>query len=127
MTLRDTLRQRSVPFLEPGEQIEAIFTASWGLPPYLTVLFPGFALFCRPFVIVVATDRAILVLNSGWIIGTKPRSLRARLPREPMRELPGLWFPLRLGGRLYWVKPRFRKDLRAANAAMAEVLPHSSV
>jgi hypothetical protein len=110
MALRDKLTQRAVPYLEPGEQIHAIFIARPGAWPYW-----GHVL---GHVTVVATDRAIVVLRSGRFTSTRPQSLLARLPRQPMDEPSGLWARLRLGGTPYWLHRRFHKDVRAANASI---------
>jgi hypothetical protein len=106
-----------VPYLEPGEQIHAIFIAQPGASPYWGHLLGH--------VTVVATDRAIVVLRSGRFISTRPQSLLARLPRQPMDEPSGLWARLRLGGTRYWLRRRFHKDVRAANASILGRAPTS--
>jgi hypothetical protein len=118
MALRDKLAQRAVPFLEPGEQIQAIFVAQSGASPYWSFLSTWIVLLTRGYVTVVATDRAIIVLRNGWLSGTRPQSLLARLPRQPMDDPSGLWSTLHLGGTRYWLHRRFHKDVRAANAAI---------
>ncbi|HUN31875.1 MAG TPA: hypothetical protein VMU95_07625 [Trebonia sp.] len=118
MALRDKLAQRAVPFLEPGEQIQAIFIAQSGASPYWSFVSTWIVLLTRGFVTVVATDRAIVVLRNGWFTSTRPQSLLARLPRQPMDEPSGLWATLHLDGRRYWLHRRFHKDVRAANTAM---------
>lgn len=118
MALRDKLTQRVVPFLEPGEQIHAIFIAQSGASPYWSVLSRLITLLTRGYVTVVATDRAIVVLRNGWLTTSRPQSLQARLPRQPMDEPSGLWARLNLGGTRYWLHRRFHKDVRAANAAI---------
>ncbi len=84
MALRDKLAQRAVPFLEPGEQIQAIFTAQSGASPYWAVLSTWIVLLTRGYVTVVVTDRAIVVLRNGWLTSTRPQGLLARLPRQPL-------------------------------------------
>jgi hypothetical protein len=118
MALRDKLTQRVVPFLEPGEQIQAIFIAQSGACPYWSFLSSWIALLTRGYVTVAATDRAIVVLRNGWLTSSRPQSLQARLPRQPMDEPSGLWARLNLGGTRYWLHRRFHKDVRAANAAI---------
>jgi hypothetical protein len=118
MALRDKLAQRAVPFLEPGEQVQAIFVAQSGASPYWSVLSTWIVLLTRGYATVVATDRAVVVLRNGWFTSTRPQGLRARLPRRPMDEPSGLWAKLELDGTRFWVHRRFHKDVRAANAAI---------
>jgi len=118
MALRDKLTHRAVPFLEPGEQIQAIFIAQSGAAPYWSFLSTWIVLLTRGYVTVVATDRAIVVLRNGWFTSARPQSLLARLPRQPMDEPSGLWAKLQLDGTRYWLHRRFHKDVRAANAAI---------
>jgi hypothetical protein len=118
MAIRHKLTQRAVPFLEPGEQIQAIFIAQSGAAPYWSFLSTWFVLLVRGYVTVVATDRAIVVLRNGWLTSARPRSLQARLPRQPMAEPSCLWARLELDGTRYWLHRRFYKDVRAANAAI---------
>jgi hypothetical protein len=123
MALRDKLAQRSAPFLEPGEQIQAVFIGQSGASPYWSLVSTWIVLLTRGFVTIVATDRAIVVLRNGWFTGTRPHDLVARLPRQPMEEPSGLWFALHLGGTRYWVNRRYHKDIRAANTAMVGGAP----
>jgi hypothetical protein len=118
MALRDKLARRVAPFREPGEQIQAIFIAQSGASPYWWVVSTGITALTGGYVVVVATDRANLVLRCAWLTSTRPQSLVARLPRQPMDDPSGLWAGLNLGGTRYWVHRRFHKDIRAANAAM---------
>jgi hypothetical protein len=118
MAIRHKLTQRVVPFLEPGEQIQAIFIAQSGPPPCWSLLSTWIVLLTRGYVTVVATDRAIVVLRNGWLTSTRPQSLQARLPRQPMDDPSGLWARVDLGGTRYWLHRRFHKDVRAANAAI---------
>jgi hypothetical protein len=118
MAIRHKLMQRAVPFLEPGEQVQAIFIAKSGASPYWNIISTWMRLLTRGYVTVVATDRAIVVLRNGWLTSTRPQSLQARLPRQPMDEPSGLWARLDLGGTRYWLHRRFHKDVRAANAAI---------
>lgn len=118
MALRDKLAERAAPFLEPGEQVQAVFVAQSGASPYWSFVSTWIVLLSRGYVVVAATDRAILVLRSGFFTSTKPKSLLARLPRQPMDDPSGLWGKLNLGGTRYWVHRRFHKDIKSANAAM---------
>jgi hypothetical protein len=123
MALRDKLTRRAVPFMEPGEQIQAIFTAQSGASPCWAVISARIALLTSGYATVVVTDRAILVLRNGWFSGTRARSLLARLPRRSLDDPSGRWATLHLGEARYWVHRRFHKDIRAANAAIMGAAP----
>jgi hypothetical protein len=69
------------------------------------------------------TDRAIVVLRNGRLLGSVAKSLIARLPRQLMDNPSGLWGQVNLGGTRYWVHKRFHKDVEAANAAIAGSVP----
>jgi hypothetical protein len=124
MALRDRLAQRATPFLEPGEQIQAIFLAQsgntvLGRPDTVlgTMLSAGYAT-------VVVTDRAIVVLRNDRLTGGRAKSLRDRLPRQPMNNPSGLlWAHADLGGTRYWIRKPFHKDVSAANAAILSGVP----
>ena len=125
MTLRDKLRERAQPFLEPGEQVQQVFQAQGGLPPYLAnlPLFGALGALLQGAVVrrvIVVTDRAILLLDADKMNGTKPKALVSRLPRStrigPVRRgVP--WTPIQLDGSRLWVHTRFQPDVQAADAA----------
>jgi hypothetical protein len=126
VSLRDKLRERARPFLERGEQVQEVFPAQAGLPPYLANL-PLFgalgALLLQGALVrrlIIVTDRAILLLDADKMNGTKPKALVRRLPRRtrlgPVRRgLP--WAPIQLGGSRLWVHMRYHPDVEAADAA----------
>ena len=118
MAIRDNLAQRATPFLEPGEQIQSVFLAQSGPSPYWSFLSMWIVLFTAGYATVVTTDRAIIVLRNGRLMGTRANSLLARLPRQPMDEPSGLWGQIHLDGKRYWVHRRFHKDVTAANKAI---------
>jgi len=74
MALRDQLRARAQPLLEPGEQIEEIFLGR-------TILPGGGGVGAKRWV-VAATDRSIVVFYAKPFSQTTPRSVALRLPRE---------------------------------------------
>ncbi len=82
MALQDRIAAAAAPFLEPGEKAQTAFvtqTASmWliliGLLPFLLL---------NKYRCVVVTDRRILVLASGKMASTKPKSMIRALPRPP--------------------------------------------
>lgn len=122
MALRDRLAQRAQPYLEPGEQIRALFWAQTGPSPYLG-LITSVVVFLRKYYILVVTDRSIAVLRCGFWRGTFPKALEARLPLAPIDEPSGLWGQVHVGGVQYWVHRRFHKDVRQANASILGQAP----
>jgi hypothetical protein len=116
MALRDKLRERSQPFLEPGEEIRHVFLAQAGPSPWLFALSLLFA-FWMKYRIVVVTDRGVLLLSASPWVPTKPKELVARLPRSTtFGELSGVWAKIQLQGEKYYVHKRFHKDVQAADA-----------
>jgi hypothetical protein len=126
MALRDRLAERAAPFLEPGEQIQAIFLAQSGASPYWSFLSSWIVIATAGYATIVVTDRAIVVLRNGRLTGSKAKSMLARLPRQPMDSPSGLWGQVRLGTVRYWVHRRFHKDVKAGNAAILGAAPASA-
>jgi hypothetical protein len=120
MALRDKLRERSQPLLEPGEPIEQIFMAQTGPTPYLqAVLSPLILLSIIKRRIVVVTDRAVVVLAAGRLAGTTPKDVAVRLPRQtPIGPVSGLWAKIVLNDERMWVNKRFHKDVDQADAQL---------
>lgn len=116
MALRDKLRERSQPMLEPGEEIQEVFLAQTGPTPWLGLLttFIWFAIKRR---IVVVTDRAIVVMSAGWWTGSSPKSIVARLQRATrIGPLSGLWAKATIGGEKVHIHKRFHGDVASADA-----------
>ncbi|MDE9365248.1 hypothetical protein PZ938_06480 [Luteipulveratus sp. YIM 133132] len=123
MALRDKLVDRAQPYLEPGERVQAVFQAQSGPSPYWSFLTYLMFFWFQP-VIVVVTDRAVVVLNAGKLRVTFPKSLRLRGPREVwFGEPSGLWGNIQLDTK-YYVHKRFHKDVRAADEALRQMHPH---
>jgi hypothetical protein len=121
MALRDKLRDRMQPFLEPGEQVQQAFLAQTGPSPWWMFL-TNFILFATKWHVVAVTDRAIVVTRSPWWTATKPKQLVARLPRTTrLGPVKGLWAgPVYLtpDGKKAWIHKRFHKDVDAADNAL---------
>ena len=114
--LRELYAERAQPFLEAGEEIQAIFPAQIGMNPYLP-LISAFAIFNK-HVFVVATNKAIVVLTAKRL---HPKELRERLPRDillgPMSNNVGTALTLS-PGLVVWVNRAHSVDVEAANAAI---------
>lgn len=123
MALRDKLVRRSVPYLEPGEQVQAVFLAQSGPSPYWMFLTLLILLFAVRYAVVVVTDRGIVVLRAGLFSPSFPKRVVARLPRATwLGEPHGLWGKIQLDRR-YYVHKRFHKDVVAANQMLTAMYP----
>ena len=124
MALRDKLRGRAQPYLEPGEQIQAVWLGQSGPSPYYMFLSYWIIIIGGHYKVFVATDRAILVLDAGKMTPAKPKRLRVRAPRHiQLGPCGGLWGQIHIAGTRYWVHKRFHKDIDAADAALAPASP----
>jgi hypothetical protein len=132
MALRDKLRERVQPYLQPGEQVEQVFLAQGGITPWLASGALGLvgAMAASRRVIVV-TNQAILVVDASKLTGTTPtrRGVIARLPRQAVIGPPrGVWAKVRIGDEKLYVHKRFHRDISQANeragTASGEGDPH---
>jgi len=119
MALRDKLRERSQPFLEPGEEVRHVFLAQAGPSPWLFALSWLFA-FWMKYRIVVVTDRSVVLLSASPWVPAKPKELVARLPRSTtFGPLEGVWAKTQIQGEKFYIHKRFHKDVEAADAEAA--------
>ena len=118
MAIREKIVEKAAPFLEPGEQVQAVIgaqTASQFL----------FLLGALPFILsnryrcVLATDRRILVLDSGRRSAAAPKAVTRVLPRATRIGPPSgaIWFVTGSLGETLRIHKRFFKDIEAADAA----------
>jgi hypothetical protein len=122
MSLRDKLRNRVQPLLEPDEQIQSVFNAQTGPNPnfmFLTYL----VVFWAKYFVIAVTDRRIVVFRAPLFSPAKPRELVASYPRESrLGDAKGaLWGSVQLGDKKYWVHRRFRKDVLEADSALPRI------
>ena len=123
MALRDKLRDRVQPFLEPGEQVQAVFMAQTGPNPYLGLLTTLVFFWTKHHVFAV-TDRRILVLSAGAFSPSKPKAVLTSLPRTTvLGPLSGLWGTMELDGTKYFVNKRFHKDVEEADGLRGTSAP----
>jgi len=118
MALRDNLRKRMEPLLEPGESIQTVFAAQSGINPYFYFVTWLLAFWCN-YVVIAATDRRIVVAKASPWRPTFPKQIEATYPRETRigSVSGGLWGKFELGGTRYWVHRRLRKDALAVDTA----------
>lgn len=119
MALRDSMRQSAVPFLNPGESIEAVIGAQTA-SQYVAAL-AGIFLFLglNRYRILAVTNQRILVLDAGKSSMKQARSVVGQLPRATrLGPGSGVWHVLPLNGEKLRVHRRFFKDMDEADAAM---------
>lgn len=116
IAIRDKIREKAAPHLEPGEQVQAVFSAQtfsqyWALLSWLIVMFKN------AYRAVVVTDRRIVVFNTGKWSGANVKQVLRVLPRSTaIGPASGLWWRSEtLGERLY-IHKRFHKDIAEADA-----------
>ena len=63
MALRDKLRDRVQPLLDPGERIEQVYMIQSGPSPYWVVL-TWLTMFWNRYLIVAVTDRSIVTFKA---------------------------------------------------------------
>lgn len=115
MALRDKLRNRVEPTLEPGEQIQEVFLAQTGPSPWFGLL-TYLIFFAVKRRIVVATDRAIVVYSASFWTGTHPKGVLNRLPRNTtIGPLSGLWAKAIIGGEKVHIHKRFHSDVERSD------------
>jgi|ERR671936_2547710 hypothetical protein len=118
MGAREKIRESAGPFLEPGENIQAAFTAQTGPNPnwmFLSYLI----MFAAKFYAIVVTDRRILVLQTSSFRPARAKGLVTTAPRETrFGDMGGLWGDFTLNGTKYYVHRRFFKDVEAADNAL---------
>lgn len=121
MGLRETLVARVQPLLEPGEQVQAVIPAQTGPSPGWVLLLNQLLVFVRRR-LIVATDRAVVVVRAGVVLGLSAKEVRARLPRTtPLGPLSGLWDAVHLDGERLWVLRPFHRDVERADQATPAV------
>ena len=120
MALRDKLAERVQPLLEPGEQVQEVALSQTGPSPYLAII-TYLIFFAVKRRIIVATDRAIVVVRAGALTGTSAKEVLVRLPRATrIGPLSGLWAKAEVNGEKQWIHKRFHGDIaRADSVAVA--------
>lgn len=114
---RAKLANQAARFLEPGEQLQAVFRAQshFGFWEALRARWPLWHL-------VAITDRAVLVLDlSPWAL----RPTRLRL-RDSRYVYFGCSRRFVLGDHFFWVTNDFDDEIAAADAALVGMLGSSS-
>ena len=114
MAIRDTLRSNAAHVLQPGEAIQAVFSAMTTSPWFvLLVWISGYR-------VVVVTDRRILVCRSGRFSGDLVKEVIRELPRNTkIGPAKGLWFRCEMLGERLYIGQLFHKDIAKADALIS--------
>jgi hypothetical protein len=112
VAVRDKLRERLAPRLEPGEQIQNVFLAETGPSP-MTALISAWLRWFTKYWVITKPDRRIAVFSASKFRSARPRAHQADFPLGMSLEHTSgaVWQSLRLGDKRYRVHRRFRSDL----------------
>jgi hypothetical protein len=114
MAVRDKIAANAAPHLQPGETVQGVLfgqTASNYLILLAVVVFYAM----NEFRTIVATDRRILVLDSGRWSGTKAKAVVVELPRTTKLGpwTGNVWHKTTLGSETLRIHRRFKGDIEA--------------
>jgi hypothetical protein len=115
MGIREKLRARVQPHLDPGESVEQAFVAVSGMNPYfMGFLGPLLMALLMKHRVVAVTDRRIVVFRAGAWTGTTVKEQLAQLPRSTrLGPVKGaLWGKTEINGERVYVHRRFHGDVR---------------
>ena len=114
MAIRDKLRSNAAHVLQPGEVIQAVFSATTTNPLF------GLLVWIRGYRVVVVTDRRILVCGSGRTSGDVVTGVIRELPRNTrIGPARGLWFRCEMLGERLYIGQLFHKDIAEADALIS--------
>jgi hypothetical protein len=112
MSLRDAMRDSAVPYLEPGESVQAVIGAQTA-SQYLAAI-------TGVFVFLAVTPTRIVVLDAGKTSMKKARGVVTELPRSTrLGPATGMWHQIPVGRETLRVHRRFFKDIETADAVIA--------
>jgi len=123
MAIREKLRANVQPFLGPGEIVQAVFSAQT-TSQYFALISFWIIILRNSYRVVVATDRRILLLQSGRFSMTPAKSILAEFPRATrIGPAHGLWYKCESLGVPLYIAKRFHKDVEAADLAALNERP----
>lgn len=118
MSMRDKMIRNAQPFLEPGEQVQAIFEGRVHQHKIKSALMPS--AFRHEFVTVAVTGKRILVLDSGRAGSGRAKSVITELPRAtPLGPPKGSVHQIRTPELRINVMKKWHKEIKAADAAIS--------
>ncbi|HYI62096.1 MAG TPA: hypothetical protein VEW93_09865 [Acidimicrobiales bacterium] len=116
MAIRDKIRDKAQPQLQPGEQVQAVFP---GQTQSQWLILAGYIFFfiLNSYRCVVVTDRRIVVFDSGKFAQANPSKILYEAPRTTRLGPPGgLWHKVSFPSEDLRVHKRFHKDIEQADA-----------
>ncbi|MEM9467752.1 MAG: hypothetical protein AAGA90_20435 [Actinomycetota bacterium] len=119
MALRDKVRDRIQPSLEPGEEVHAVFLAQTGPNPLWILVTWLVLLFGTKYRIVAVTTKGTRVWSASMWMPAKPKEPLSLYAHAPLTAHSGLWKRIAVNGEEMWVHKRFAKDVDAAILAIA--------
>lgn len=123
MAIRDKMFTKAQPYLQPGEQVQAIIGGQ-KISQWWLLLSALILLFANEYRTIVVTDRRILVLQGTKWTQTTVKGVLAELPRGiQIGPASGLWWKCTTLGEKLYVHKRFHKDVLAADTALAAMQP----
>jgi hypothetical protein len=116
MSLRDAMRDSAIPFLQPGEQVQAVFGAQTA-SQYIAGLAGIFVfLGLNRYRIFAVTPTRIVVLDAGKTSMKKAQGVVTELPRSTrLGPATGMWHKIPVGDETLRVHRRFFKDIETAD------------
>src|ERR1700677_4954626 len=117
MSLRDAMRDSAVPYLEPGETVQAVIGAQTA-SQYLAAITGVFVfLGLNRYRILAVTPTRIVVLDAGKASMKTARGGVREVPRSTrLGPATGMWHKIPVGDETLRVHRRFYKDLEAADS-----------
>jgi hypothetical protein len=123
MAIRDKLVASAAPYLQEGEQIQAVFSAQT-MSQWMALISFWIIIFGNAYRVVVVTDRRILVCQTKRFQTTKITGVEREVPRATqIGPASGLWYKTDVLGQKLYIHKRFGKDVAAADAALASQAP----
>jgi hypothetical protein len=119
MSLRDAMRDSAVPYLEPGESIQAVIGAQTA-SQYLAAITGVFVfLGLNRYRILAVTPSRIVVLDAGKTSMKRACGVITELPRSTrLGPATGMWHQIPAGGETLRMHRRFFKDIETADAVI---------
>lgn len=120
MSLRDAMRDSAVPYLEPGEPVQAVIGAQTASQYVAGIAGIFVFLGLNRYRILAVTPTRIVVLDAGKTSFKKARGVVTELPRSTrLGPATGMWHKIPVNGETLRVHRRFYKDIEAADGVIA--------
>jgi hypothetical protein len=122
MALRDAMRDSAIPFLEPGEPVQAVIGAQTASQYVAGIAGIFVFLGLNRYRILAVTPTRIVVLDAGKTNMKKARGVVTQLPRSTrLGPATGMWHKIPVNGETLRVHRRFYKDIEAADGVTTAI------